>query len=192
AVTYVTSSDRKKPAPVKRSELDMLTKPVNEFRSKTLLDVSSFNAQAVTLQPAGKDAAALEKGSDSRWRFAKPAYGEAEFEGTLPGTPPSPPPTGEAKAINGVKELADALSQIRVEGTGDFVPEEVSDADLAAKYGLEAAKPATLRVEVKRNPGGSLGGDTEKKAPVTEVLLIGKKVETKGDKKEADKYYARP
>jgi Domain of unknown function (DUF4340) len=187
AVTYVTSSDRKKPTAVKRSELDMLTKPVNEFRSKNLLEVSSFNAQAVTLQPAGKDAVALEKGSDGRWRFTKPAFGEAEFEGQAPGTPPQ---TGGEKSMQGVRDLVDALAQIRVQDTGDFVAEDVSDADLAAKYGLEAAKPATLRVEVKRGAGGALGGE-EKKEAVTEVLLIGKKVETKSEKKDADKYYAR-
>ena len=78
----------------------------------------------------------------------------------------------------------DAIGAIRVGETGDFVAADVSDADLAEKYGLEASKPATLRIEVKRSPGGGLLGGEEKKEPVTEVLLIGKRVEEKDAKEE--------
>ena len=43
---------------------------------------------------------------------------------------------------------------------------------------------------MKRNAGGALGGDKDK-PPVTEVLLIGKRVEDKDAKGEEDKYFAR-
>src|SRR5262249_2315788 len=64
----VSSSDRTEPMPVLRRDLDTLTRGVNDFRSLDLLNVSTLNAQAVTLQPAGKDAVALEKTGDNKWK----------------------------------------------------------------------------------------------------------------------------
>jgi hypothetical protein len=188
-VVYVTSSDRKAPAAVRRSELDALFKEVNDFRSKDLLTASSINTQAVTLQPAGKDPLALDKSGD-KWKFVRPAYGEAETD----STPAPTTPGAERLPIAAMQDLLNALSGIRVEDVGDFVAADVSDAELAEKYGLASDKPATLRIEAKRTGGGLLGGD-EKKEPVTEVLLVVKKVEDKKDDVKpagkADKYYAR-
>jgi hypothetical protein len=188
AVVYVTSSDRKDPVAVRKNDLDQLFKGVNDFRSKDLLAASSFNAQAVTVQETGHEPVSLEKASDGKWRFVKPAYGEAEYEGA-PGEPPAP---GGAKKIAGVRDLLDDLGQIKVDDVKDFVADDVSAKDMAEKYGLDAAKPAKMRVEVKRTASGGLAADKEKdKPPVTEVLLLGKRVEDKDAKDSGDKYYAR-
>lgn len=195
-VTYVLSSDRKEPAAVKTNDLGTLTKPLAEFRTKDLMTVSSLNAQALTLQLPGKDAVELKK-EDAKWKFVKPAYGDAEGEGESPGAPPA-----DAQKVSSVKDLAEMLNRVKVKEASDFVAEDVSDADLQ-QYGLEKGKPATLRVEAVRNVGGLMGGDKDK-PPVTETLLVGKKVEPKkeekkdGDKKDEKKeekkeemYYAR-
>ena len=181
-VVYVTSSGRKEPMAVKRSTLDALFKGVNDFRSKTLLASSALNTESVTVKVGEGDPLSLAKNKEGKWQFQQPAYGEADFEGD------PAPPTGEEKKITGVRDLLEAIGQIRVETDADFVEAAASQSDLATKYGLEADKPTRLRVEVKYNPGSLLGKD-EKKPAVTETLLIGKRVEDKDTK--GDYHYAR-
>jgi hypothetical protein len=188
AVVYVTSSDRKEPMAVKRNDLDALFKNVNDFRSKDLLTANTFSTNLATVQKTGQDAVVVEKTSEGKWRFQKPALGEAEFEGESTGS------AAEQKRLTGVRELIDAIGAIRVSSEEDFVATDVKDEELAQKYGLASGKPALLRIEVKRTESSVTGGE-EKKSPVTDALLIGKKVEEKDDKKPAtdkgDMYYAR-
>lgn len=183
AVVYVTSSDHKTPLAVRKTELDALFRPVNDFRAKDLLGASALNTSSISVQLAGQEQPiVLEKTSDGQWRFQKPALGQADYEGETTAS------AGSDKKITGVRDLIETAGSLRVQDNADFVAEDVSDAELAEKYGLEKGKPATLRIEVKRT-GNLLGGsDASKQEPVAEVLLIGKKAETKGGE---DEYYAR-
>jgi hypothetical protein len=183
-VAYVTTgANPKKPVAVSRGSIDAVFNAANDFRDKSLLSVNAFNATAVELDAKGATLA-LEKVGEGRWHFQKPAYGPANMDSDLPPTPL----TGQ-KPVGGVRDLIDDAGGLRVEATDDFVAEGVSDADLAAKYGLEKGKPETLRVEVKVKPPD---GDAK-----TEVLLVGKKApkpveEKKDDKKETKKEEKKP
>lgn len=183
AVVYVNTPERPKTVvAVKRSSLDSLFKKVNDFRSKDLLTEGVINVpealQYVKLQgPKGE--VILAKNSESHWRFEKPDYGEVDESGErVPGE------RGEPERQTGMPGLIEAITMLRVETDADFVESGAKDL---AKYGLEANKPSTLLIELKRKSGN----DKDKKE-VTETLLIGNKVESK-DNKEAkeDYYYAR-
>jgi hypothetical protein len=172
-VIYVTSSDRpKEPMAVRRSDLDNIFKKVNDFRSKYLLAESSFDIVSAHLQEPKHDLIDLEKTSDGKWRFDKPAFGEADFEGE-PGAA-----VATDKKITGVRDLLQALVDVRVESDEDFGATNASDADLAEK-GLEKGKES-LRIEVKRQPTSF--GTEEKKPAVQNAVLIGKKADDKGEK----------
>jgi hypothetical protein len=178
-LVYVTTSDQpKEPMAVRRSELDTVFKDLNDFRSKSLLADSAIDMTVVKLQEPKREEVSLEKTSDSHWRFAKPAFGDADYEGepAAPGAASTTP-----QRITGVQGLLQAVADLRVDSNEDFGDIGVSDADLAAK-GVEKGKER-LRIEVKRQ--SSLGGD-EKKEPVEETLLIGNKADDKGEK-----FYAR-
>lgn len=185
AMVYATSTDRKKPMAIKRRDLDTISKSLGDFRSKDLLGASALNTSSVTLQETGKDPVTLEKTADSKWKFVKPAYGDADYEGDTAAL--NAPDKPEKKGPTGVRELLDALNGVKVGLNGDFVADAVTSSDLASKYGLETGKPEKLRVEVKRDAGGLLGSGDDKKKQITEILLIGKRA----DDKEGDKYYAR-
>jgi hypothetical protein len=174
AVVYVTSSDDlKNPAAVRRLDIDTLFKGVNDYRSKILLASSAFDPfQLVKLQEPKHELVSLEKTGESKWRFEKPAFGEADFDGE-----PPPPGATDHQKITGVRELLQAIADLRVESDDDFVPGEASDADLAAKD-LDKDK-AQMRIEIKKQPFAV--GD-EKPEPITDALLIGKKVDDKSDK----------
>jgi hypothetical protein len=183
-VVYVTTgANPKEPVAVSRGSLDGVFNKVNDFRDKALLSVNALNATGVELDAKGT-ALALEKAGEGRWRFLKPAYGPANMDSDLPPTPlPGQRPVG------GVRDLIDDAGGLRVEAADDFIAEAVSDADLAAKYGLEKGKPETLRIEVKAKPPD---GDAK-----TEALLVGKKApkpveEKKDDKKETKKDEKKP
>lgn len=208
AVVYANSSDQAQPLPIPRLRINSLFKSMKEYLPLELLNAGALNTSQVSLQDA-KGKLALEKGSDSKWRYLEPAYGEADYEGEpAPATAPAP----AGKTITGVKELLESIGALRLESDSDFVQFDASDADLA-KHGVDS-KPATLRIDVKRTSDSLLGGGDARKEPVTEVLFIGKKVtapsggrkppegddkekkaETKDDKddkdKKADKFYAR-
>lgn len=182
AMIYVTSSARKEPMAVRKAELNSLFKSLNEFRAMDLLSVGPLNAEAVSVKVGEGDILSLQKNRAGKWLFEKPAFGEAEFEGE-PGQPGV-----EEKKISGVRELLDTIGSIRAESEADFVEPSASELDLAKKYGLEKGKPERLRAEVNYSPGSLLGKD-EKRPPVTDALLIGKRVETQDAK--VPRYYAR-
>lgn len=212
AVVYANSSDQAQPLPIPRLRINSLFKSMKEYLPLELLNAGALNTSQVTLRDA-KGKLALEKGSDSKWRYLEPGYGEADYEGE-PASTTAPAPAG--KTISGVKELLESIGALRLESDSDFVQFDASDADLA-KHGVDS-KPATLRIDVKRTSDSLLGGGDARKEPVTEILFIGKKVdattpsggrkppegddkgkksETKDDKakegedKKNDKFYAR-
>jgi hypothetical protein len=204
ALIYVTSSDRPdEPMAVRRSQLSGLIKDVDDkgniqfkevtdYRDKTLLAGSMFDITAVKLQESKKEEVALEKTSDGRWRFEKPAFGDADYD----GEPMPPGGTTTPTRITGVRELLQNVTDLKVDSATDFGATDVADAGLAEK-GLEKGKE-TLRIEAKVQ--STLSGD-DKKGPVTTGLLIGKKAEVKPPAKdepregvgrgEEEKYYAR-
>ena len=102
-----------------------------------------------------------------QWRFTKPDFGEADYKGE--GVQNMP--IGENVQRTSAAVPATCWwpsSELRVaynpeKKLDDFVAENVSDADLAKKYGLGKDKPSTLRIEVKSKatsmrPGDELGG----------------------------------
>ena len=188
AMVYVTSSERpKEPMAVKRSELEMLFKTLNDYRSKDLLEAGALNTTYVQFQESKKEPIILEKNGEGNWRFQKPAFGDADVEGE--GMPGSGRDNQQTKPITGVRDLLERIGAIRVESTADFDTPDATDNELAA-FGLEKDNPAYLRIEVKRTPSGLLGSTEEKKL-IQDALLIGKiaedKTAKKDDAKEVDK-----
>jgi hypothetical protein len=189
-LVYVTSTGRpNEPAAVKRSDLDSLFTSVKDFRSKDLLAERGFDSASnilyVKLQETGGGSMSLEKTKNGiksktgRWRFESPAYGDADEEGDTSAT------GTDATRVTGVKGLLSAVEGIRVESSEDFEANDVPDL---AKYGLEADKPKTLRIEIKRVTGSAADKEDDKKEPplVQQTLLVGDKADPKGDK-----FYAR-
>ncbi|MCS6849975.1 MAG: DUF4340 domain-containing protein [Gemmataceae bacterium] len=183
-VVYVNSSGRPKEAlAVRRINLDTLFKRPIEFRERSLLTESMLNLTYVNLKEPKGSPLILQKTGDLEWKYVQPAYGLAEYDSA---TDTSQTTDRGTKKITGVRELLEAIENLRVETEQDFAADNAKDL---AQYGLEGDQPATLRIEVKRRSGNLLGGDT-RKPPVPETLLIGKKA----PKKESDlteKYYAR-
>jgi hypothetical protein len=174
-VVYVASSDRpSEPLAVKGSQLDTLYKSVTEFRARDLLAENSQDVSYVRLDEPGKEPVILERSDDRKWRFQKPPYGEADYEGDK-----APAPEGKDSKVTGVQGLLTAIEKIKVENDADFVE---ADAPDLTKYGLEGNKPERLRIEIERRP--SFGLDKEKEK-TQRVLLVGKKDE------KGDKYFAR-
>jgi hypothetical protein len=173
-IVYVTSSERpNEPLAVRRTELDTLFKNLNDFRSKSLAAESAFDIESVKFRESKHEEVALEKSKDAKWRFDKPAFGEADYDGEPAGSD-----SGTPKRITGVKDLLQAVVDIRVESDDDFGPTDVADAELSDK-GLDSDKPAVLRIEVKRKPGF---GAKEGAEPIHDILLVGKKADDKGEK----------
>jgi hypothetical protein len=174
SVVYAQAAARPKdPMAVKYTDLENLFKSLNDFRERGLISASTFTTTAVDLKgPKGAEVG-LEKTADNLWRFQKPPYGPAEFEGET-----SSPAVAAVKNVTGVKDLLDAVTGLKVESDADFVAEGVSDQDLAGKYGLASDKPDSLRIQARIE---RLGSKSEEKT--TETLLIGKKVEAKEEKK---------
>ncbi|HEV3205267.1 MAG TPA: DUF4340 domain-containing protein, partial [Gemmataceae bacterium] len=188
AMVYATSSEHpKKPMAVKRSDLELLFKPVNEFRSKELLEASALNTTYILFQEPKKEPIILDKNSEGVWRLQKPALGDADFEGE--GTPGLARDPQQSKPITGVRDLLETVGAIRVESSADFETPHATDSELA-QFGLEKDNPAYLRIEIKRTPGGLLGS-TEEKNLIQNALLIGKlaedKTASKEDKKDSEK-----
>jgi hypothetical protein len=189
AVIYVTSSERpNEPMAVRRSSIDALIKDVDDkgnvefktaadYRSKTLLADNGMDITWLKLQEEKKEPLVLDKTGENHWHFEKPAYGDADYEGepAPPGGPATP------HKITGVRDLLQAVADIRVESNEDFGAADASGTELADK-GLEKGKEK-LRIEAKIQP--AFGGE-DKKQPVQDALLIGKKADDKGDK-----FYAR-
>jgi hypothetical protein len=167
---YVSTSERPgRVYAVRRSSLDSIFfKDPSALRPKALLDANETIARYVNLKGSDGELE-LQKNEDATWRFIKPHYGLADFEGKAPSKLAAVPPKAE-----GVKGLLSAIGNIRVASEADFEP--LSDAGMAA-YGLEDGKE-TLRIQVG-NPGD--GKDDLKKT----TLLVGFKV------KGAEQYYVR-
>jgi hypothetical protein len=162
---------------VRKGDLDALFKNLNDFRSKVLLAESAFDPiESVKLQEPKHETIALEKSGFNKWRFDKPAYGDADYEGDPP--PPGVTSSSQQK-ITGVRELLQTVADLRVENDADFGDNDATDADLASK-GLDSERQAQLRIELKKQPSTPVGG--EKPEPVVDALLIGKKVDDKSDK----------
>jgi Domain of unknown function (DUF4340) len=172
-VVYVTTSERPhEPMAVKRSELDTVFKDLNSFRSKSLLADSAFDITYLSAHEPKHDPVVLEKNSEGHWRFQKPDYGEADYDGELTGTAVT---TGD-RPITGVRDLLQGVADIKVDTDKDFGPTDVADAKLA-EMGLEPGKEK-LKLEVKHTAG--FGAD--KKEPVEAALYIGNKADDKGEK----------
>jgi hypothetical protein len=164
------------PLAVKRNELDAALKPLTDYRSRDLLtDTGDWNAAAKTdrieVEEAGRPAIVLAKGKGERWRFEKPPYGDADYDGG--------PSTGGA--VTGVHPLLTDLDSIRID-PGDFVADSAADF---AKYGLEATKPEKLKVSIRRK-NASTEPAKDKTDEVMRTLLVGKKADDK-----SEKFYAR-
>jgi hypothetical protein len=176
-VVYVASGKNPDhPLAVKRTDLDAALKPLSDYRSRDLLtETGDWNAASKTdrieVEETGHPAIVLTKGKGERWRFEKPPYGDADYDGG--------PSTGGA--VTGVRPLLTDLDSIRID-PGDFVADSATDF---AKYGLEAAKPERLRVSVRRKTANAEPGK-EKTDEVTRTLLVGKKADDK-----SEKFYAR-
>lgn len=177
-VIYVTSSDNPKEIlSVRRRDLDKVLKGLADFRGRDLLSPSAGDIQAFTLTQRSKGKAAkgpieLRKGSDDRWTYAQPPYGDAQANGT---DQPDKPPTN-------VQSIVSDLSALKVDSDKDFVADDAKDL---GKYHLDPAKDDLLRIDVDRLEeiaGGSEGKKEKKTAKVALVVGIGKK--------EGDKYYS--
>ncbi len=181
-VIYVTSSDHPKDImAVKRRDLDKVLKGVAAFRSPDLLSPSAGDIQAFTLSERSKDKVTkgpveLKKGSEDRWAYVQPAYGDAQNTGT--DQPAADKPPGNVQSV-----LTD-LSNLRVEGEKGFVQDDAKDL---AKYHLDPAKDDILRIEIERveEIAKDAGGNKEKKTSKAALLVgVGKKVE------KSEQYYA--
>lgn len=199
-MVYVLSSDRpNEPLAVVHQDVETAYKGVKDFREKALALESNLNALGVALND-GKTEARLVKVEDSKkvddpskqdtWRFEKPDLGEADYRGAgAANMPPGQP----VQKIESLRDLLVSIEQLTVGYNpemklDDFVADNVSEDDLAKKYGLEKGKPKTLRIEIKTKPTGIRAGDElgGGKGSITQALLIGDKADEKGEK-----YYAR-
>jgi hypothetical protein len=181
-LVYVNSSERpKKVYAVVKSDIDsVLFKDPNHLRSRRLFEFSDIAAATIDLKEGAAEVE-LKKGDDAAWRFEKPAYGFADFEG-----PPAPKelPPGAKPPEGGVKGLLAAIGTMRVDSEDDFIA--LSDTKLSV-YGLEEGKE-TMRVAV-----GTMKEKTEKDAKepkkelVKEVLAVGLRTNEKG----RDQVFAR-
>lgn len=179
AVYYVTSSDDPKLiSAVKKSQLDSAFKALAEFRDRDLLSPSSGDIQQLTLSEGKKGPIELKKNDEGtdRWNYIKPPYGRAEYDGS--GAPAA------GKAPDGVRNLLNDITNLKVEKHEDFVADAVEDL---AKYNLDPAKADVLKIAIDRTE--EISGEDGKKERKTShpVLLVGvsKKIDAKGDQ-----YYA--
>jgi hypothetical protein len=206
ALVYATSSDRgegKEPLAIPREQIDALFKPareaassdgkapvgpappslkgVTDFRSKTMLADNPMDIVEVSLQEPKHESVVLEKNTgDGRWRFVKPAdYGQADDEATMT-------PFGQdAPRQGGVRGLLSAVAGLRVHDNTDFKAVDASERKLA-QMGLTNDNFETMRIEVKHTAAGLRNRGEDQNQTTTDVLLIGKKADDKGEK-----YYAR-
>jgi hypothetical protein len=181
AVIYVSSSDRPKEIlAVSKRSLDKSLSTLNDLRSRDLLSPASSDIQAFTLTQRSKDKVAkgpveLKKGSEDRWTYVQPDYGDASGSGA--DTP------GVEKAPGNVQTILTEISNLRVESSKDFVQDDAQDL---AKYNLDPTKDDVLRLDIDRAQESSTEGNKEKKTAKVSLLVgVGKKV---GDK--SDQYYA--
>ncbi|HEY7313077.1 MAG TPA: DUF4340 domain-containing protein [Gemmataceae bacterium] len=183
AVVYVNSSDRPKEVmAVAKKELDKTLGGLDDFRARDLLSPSTGDIQQFTLTQQSKDKIVkgpieLKKGSEERWSYVQPNYGDAQASGT--------DPAATDKAPSNVQSVLTDISNLRVESAKDFVKEDATDL---GKYNLDPAKDDLLRIEIERvdEIATSEEGKKEKKtSKVALVVGVGKKVDDK-----RNEYYA--
>jgi hypothetical protein len=182
AVLYVTSSDRKEVMAVKKAELDSVKKSLDDFRSRDLLSPAAGDIQALTLAESNKDKVVkgpieLKKGTEDRWTYIQPPYGDAQATGT--------DPAANDKAPSNVQSVTTDISNLKVDGDKGFVKDDVKDL---GEYHLDPAKDEILRIEIERveEIAKDAEGNKEKKTAKVALLVgVGAKV---GDDK--DQYYA--
>ncbi len=166
-LVYVNSSDRSNRVfAVAKSSIDSLFfQDPNHLRSRQIFEFTEASVKNIDLKEGAAELQ-LKKGDDGLWRFKKPPYGLADFEGPAP---PKELPPNIKLPEGGVKGLLAAIGSMRVDSEDDFVPS--SNVDLA-NFGLEEGKE-TLRIQI-----GSGAGD--KKELSTETLFIGLRAKEKG------------
>jgi hypothetical protein len=183
AVVYVNSSDRPKDVlAVAKKDLAKTLNSLADFRSRDLLSPASGDIQAFTLTQRDKDKVSkgpieLKKGSEDRWTYVQPPYGDAQATGT--------DPAATDKAPSNVQSVLTDISNLRVENSKDFVKEDVTDL---GEYNLDPAKNDILRIAIERVEEISAGEEGKKEKKTVQVALlvgVGKKI---GDK--SDQYYA--
>src|SRR5439155_8014139 len=78
-----------------------------DFRSRDLLPTSESAIGYVKLQRGKEEPVVLESEGGTSWRFVKPPFGAADYEGAASAD--------AGKAPTGIRPLLDALTSIRVE-----------------------------------------------------------------------------
>jgi hypothetical protein len=186
AVTFVATGDRPNlPLAVKRSALAGLfrdsaakkdgpaidlARNLTDFRIRRPLGAGLSDPvsdlEKITLS-TGEKTLTLARMPSGIWGFLSPEkYGEADVAGD---------PQPNATAYTGVRPLLNALTNLQVGGSEDFIeqPEDL------ASYGLDAGNKEAVRIELK-----SKSGDTQ-------ILTIGKVVEKDGKPVFPTKVYAQ-
>lgn len=172
AVAFVTTTARKRPMAVPRSDIDALFRDslargggkagdlarwVSDYRVKAVFPtetrMAAAEVQAVTLTSKGKTLA-LKQGS-SGWQFEEPkGWGDAATAGADPGAPGTP------AGLTGVSPLLNALTGLQAQTADDFI-EQPKDLK---EYGLNPEDPDRIRVELKLKDGPPIVAYIGKKA----------------------------
>jgi hypothetical protein len=171
---------------VKRSSLAGVYKEPAQFRDKRLLEVNDLTATYLGLFQAKsaerpESEVVLRKNEDGTWRFLKPAYGLADFEGKAASPKQSKLAAVPPKTRAGVKGLLGDIGSLQVASDNDFVP--LSDSPMSF-YGLEDGKEA-IRIQVGTGSTEKKDEKAKDKESPKEALLIGQHIKGK------DQYYAR-
>jgi hypothetical protein len=177
AVVFVTTSTRKRPMAVLRSDLAALlrdaqsegkagdlAKWTSDYRSKTIFPSDSSGpsaadeVQAVKLTSKGKTLTLSRAGG--KWHFEEPKnWGDAATDGD-PANPTS---------FTAITPLLNAVTSLRAQSGDDFI-EQPKDLK---EYGLEPGNPDMIKVEAELKDG-------QKDKPF--VLWIGKKADAPAPK----------
>ena len=159
-------AEAKKPMVVQKSRLSDALKSLDDFRDAELLASAVGDLQSVKLTE-GKDTVAWKKDERGHWQYTDPkGYGEAQSSFEQP-----PPPGGPVLTPGSMQTVLNDITDLKVEKGakgGEFI-DDVSDFK---KYGLDQKDDKVFEITVT--------------ASGQRTLLVGKKVDDKGDK-----YYAR-
>ena len=106
---------------VKQNELDSVKKKLADFRSRDLLSPAAGDIQAFTLSERNKDKVTrgrveLKKGSEERWIYVQPPYGDAQATGADPAATDKPP--------SNVQSVLTDISNLKVASDTDFVKDD--------------------------------------------------------------------
>jgi hypothetical protein len=183
AVVYVNSSDRPKEVlAVAKKDIEKTLATLADFRGRDLLSPASGDIQAFTLTERNKKKATkgpieLKKGSEERWTYVQPSYGDAQATGTDPAAADKPP--------SSVQSVLTDITNLRVENSKGFIKDDATDL---GKYHLDPAKDDILRLAIERVEEISANEEGKKEKKTVKVALLVGVDEKIGDKK--DQYYA--